>query len=76
MNALAHDPLLILDRAQSNGRAQGETRSIRRGQISFMTTPVTAPVQTAAVIPIAQTPCSRHVVNGVYVATIIRKIAA
>jgi hypothetical protein len=75
MNALAHDPLLILDRAQSNGRAQGETRSIRRGQISFMTAPVTAP-ETAAVIPIAQTPCSRHVVNGVYIATIIRKIAA
>jgi hypothetical protein len=31
----------------------------------FMAAPVIAPVQTAAVIPIAQTPCNRHVVNGV-----------
>jgi hypothetical protein len=49
---------------------------IPRGQISFMAAPVIAPVQTAAVIPIAQTPCSRHVVNWVYVMAIIRKIGA
>jgi len=41
-----------------------------------MAAPVIAPVQAAAVIPIAQTQCSRHVVNGVSVPAIIGKIAA
>ena len=34
-------------------------------QLDNQTAPVSAPVQTAAVMPIAHTPCSRQVVKGV-----------